>query len=166
MPSCKWRLIGAYAACSFAAALTAVAAPKSAGSRHASGARGGEHATDVPLGEKTAPAKDLLLPVEEEKKSDALASFVDGLIAEENADGDRALEAFQKVLNLDPSYTELAVKVADQQARRGDVDQGIGTLKDAIKASPKVRCPVSTSPSFTQVFAQNGAGHQVCPDGA
>ncbi len=137
---CKWRFLGVYSVCSLVT-LAAFAAPKRTGTPHSTSFRGGEHATDLLLGEKAGPAKDLLLTVEDEKKSDALASFVDGLIAEENADGEKALEAFQKVLNLDPSNTELAIKVAYEQARRGAVDQGIGTLKDAIKARPKDPLP-------------------------
>jgi tetratricopeptide (TPR) repeat protein len=113
------------------------AAPKKSGDQRAPAARGQQHATDVTIDDHGNVPKDLLLPPEEERKADALAAFVDGLIAEENADGDRTLAAFQKVLNLDPGYTELAVKVAYEQARRGDVDQGISTLKDAIKARPK-----------------------------
>jgi len=94
-----------------------------------------------------APAKDLLLKPEDEKKADALASFIDGNIAEDNAEVDRALEDYKKVLAVDPaakirtdddSGTEmlLAAKVAFELARRGDPAAGIDVLKDTAKAAP------------------------------
>lgn len=82
-------------------------------------------------------AADLLLKKEGEVKADALAAFIDGMIGEDNADSDRALTDYQKVLNLDPGYAELAVKVAFELARRGDTAAGISVLKDSVKAAPK-----------------------------
>ncbi len=73
--------------------------------------------------------------------AEALATFADGLAAEDNADTDRALEAFRRTLELDPSNTELAVKVAFELARRGEVAEGISLLKDAAKALPKDPLP-------------------------
>jgi tetratricopeptide (TPR) repeat protein len=84
-----------------------------------------------------APPEDLSLVKESAKKADALAAFSKGLLAEENADTDTALEQYRRVLDLDPTYTELAIKVAYELARRDDVAEGISVLKDAIKASPK-----------------------------
>jgi tetratricopeptide (TPR) repeat protein len=82
-------------------------------------------------------APDLLLSKEEQKKADALAAYSEGLAAEDEADIDKALEQYRKALDLDPGYTELSIKMANELARRGDVSEGINTLKDAIKASPK-----------------------------
>lgn len=82
-------------------------------------------------------APDLALTREDERKADALAAFVEGVIAEDNADPDKALAAYQKTLNLDPGYTELSVKIAYELARRGSVADGINILKDSIKADPK-----------------------------
>ncbi len=90
----------------------------------------------LPSGEQ-APASDLALSKEDERKADALAAFVEGMIAEDSADPDKALAAYQKTLNLDPSYTELSVKIAYELARRGSVADGINILKDSIKADPK-----------------------------
>ena len=81
--------------------------------------------------------QDLLLTAEGARKADALTAYIDGFIAEDNADGDAMLADYQKVLALDPGYTDLAVKVSVELARRGEVAQGIDVLKDAIKASPK-----------------------------
>ncbi len=89
----------------------------------------------------SAPAPDLLLARPGEKKAEALAAFSEGLAAEENADFERALDAYRRSLGFDPGNTDLAVKVALELARRGDVPQGIGVLKDAAKASPKESLP-------------------------
>jgi len=94
--------------------------------------------TVVPATE--APA-DLKLQKEGDKKADALAAFAEGLAAEENADYERALEAYRRSLALDASNIELAIKVAFNMAERGDVPQGIGILKDAAKTSPKEFLP-------------------------
>jgi hypothetical protein len=41
-----------------------------------------------------------------------LRPFAQALLAEDNAESDAALAAYRKTLELDPSYAELAVKVA------------------------------------------------------
>lgn len=91
--------------------------------------------------------KDLLLTPDGERKADALASFIEGSLAEDNADADKALEDYRKVLAVDPAAkvrTEegdeplmlLAAKVAFELARRGDPAAGIDILKDTVKAAP------------------------------
>ncbi|SRR5579862_2234737 len=80
--------------------------------------------------------QDLLLGPEGARRADALAAYIEGFIAEDNADGDTMLQNYQKVLAIDPGYSELAVKVALELSRRGEVAQGVDVLKDAIKASP------------------------------
>ena len=92
---------------------------------------------DVLPGSVQAGAPDLLLRTENASKADALAQFSRAIIAEDNADSDAALDDYQKALALDPGYTELAVKVAFELARRGDASAGVEVLKDNIKASPK-----------------------------
>ena len=84
-----------------------------------------------------AAGSDLRLSPEDEHKSEAMAFFVAGVIDEDNAETEKAFEEYQKALNLDPGYTELAVKIATELARRGDAAGGINLLKDSIKASPK-----------------------------
>jgi tetratricopeptide (TPR) repeat protein len=89
-----------------------------------------------------SPAPDLLLPREEARKADALAAFAEALLAEDNSDSDKALAGYRKTLEFDPSYAELAVKVAYELARRNDVSAGIQVLKDTIKAAPKEALPL------------------------
>jgi len=92
---------------------------------------------DVLPGANQAVAPDLLLHGDAASKAGALSSFAQAIIAEDNADSDTALADYQQALSLDPGYTELAVKVAFELARRGDPSAGIQVLKDSIKASPK-----------------------------
>lgn len=83
------------------------------------------------------PAKDLALRTDGAHKADAIAHFVEGAAFEENGEIDKALEAYRKVLNVDPGQSDLAVRVAALLARQDDFPQAIDILKDAIKANPK-----------------------------
>src|ERR1700747_1225369 len=49
---------------------------------------------------------------------------------------DRALEAYRKVLNVDPGQSQLAARVAVLLIQQEDFPQAIDVLKDAIKANP------------------------------
>ena len=84
---------------------------------------------------------DLLLKPEDERKAAAFGAFAEGLLAEDSADAERMLAGYRKTLELDPGYTELAVKVAVELARRNDAPAGIQILKDAIKAEPREPLP-------------------------
>src|ERR1700730_1400845 len=84
-----------------------------------------------------APAKDLALQPENARKADALADFVEGTRLEENADMESALAAYEKVLNVDPGVSELALRVAALLSRQEDYPRAIDVLKDAIKAKPR-----------------------------
>ncbi len=82
------------------------------------------------------PAPDLVLHSEGERKAGALAHFVEGMAFEENGEMDKALEAYRKVLNVDPGQSDLASRVAVLLIRQEDFPQAIDVLKDAIKANP------------------------------
>ncbi|MGV3533307.1 MAG: tetratricopeptide repeat protein, partial [Chthoniobacteraceae bacterium] len=84
---------------------------------------------------------DLRLVQEGERKADALANFATGLIADDNADSELALQKYRRALELDPSYAELAVKVAFELTRRNDPSAGIQILKDTVKVAPKEAVP-------------------------
>ena len=83
------------------------------------------------------PAPDLALRPQGAHKADALARFVEGMAFEENGEMERALEAYRKVLNVDPGQAELASRVAGLLIQQDDFPQAIDVLKDAIKANPK-----------------------------
>lgn len=83
------------------------------------------------------PAPDLTLRPQGAHKADALARFVEGMAFEENGEMERALEAYRKVLNVDPGESELAARVAGLLIQQDDFPQAIDVLKDAIKANPK-----------------------------
>src|SRR6058998_2837903 len=82
------------------------------------------------------PAADLTLRSEGAHKADALIHFVEGMSFEENGEMDRALEAYRKVLNVDPGQAQLAARVAGLLIQQDDFPQAIDVLKDAIKANP------------------------------
>ncbi len=84
-----------------------------------------------------APAKDLMLQPEGVRKANALAQFTEGQRWEELGEMQKALDAFQKVLNVDPGQVDLAMHVADLLTRQDDYPLAIDVLKDAIKANPK-----------------------------
>ena len=82
------------------------------------------------------PAADLALRQQAAHKADALAYFVEGMGFEENGEMERALDAYRKVLNVDPGQSELAARVAGLLIQQDDFPQAIDVLKDAIKANP------------------------------
>jgi tetratricopeptide (TPR) repeat protein len=86
---------------------------------------------------KAKPASDLALRPGAERKAGALAHFVEGLAFEENGEMGRALEAYRRVLNVDPGQAQLASRVAGLLIQQDEFPQAIDVLKDAIKANPK-----------------------------
>src|SRR3989441_1500233 len=82
------------------------------------------------------PPPDLALRPENERKAGALAHFIEGMAFEENGEMDQALEAYRKVLNVDPGQSELASRVAALLIQQEDFPQAIDILNDAIKANP------------------------------
>src|SRR5215510_9325465 len=87
------------------------------------------------------PAVDLALRSESAHRADALTHFVEGMSLEENGETDRALEAYRKVLNVDPGQSQLASRVAGLLIEQDDFPQAIDVLKDAIKANPSDAAP-------------------------
>src|ERR1700726_4923022 len=73
-----------------------------------------------------------------EKKADAQASYMEGLLLEEEGDYEEALAAYTRSLQLDPGGNpQLAVRIAHDYAKRGDIANGIDVLKDLAKARPR-----------------------------
>lgn len=90
---------------------------------------------------RLAPA-DLQLTQEAERRANAFALFARGVVAEDSADTETALESYRKAFDLDPSNAELAIKLAYLFAQRNDVPSGIEVLKDAVKAAPREAMPL------------------------
>lgn len=82
----------------------------------------------------TAP--DLEVKDADARKAEALTAFALGLLAEENSDQEAMLRHYRRALELDPGYTELAVKVAFELVKQRDPSGALQILKDAIKATP------------------------------
>ena len=77
------------------------------------------------------------LPKSLEKKADAQAAYMEGLLLEEEGDYEEALAAYTRSLQLDPGGNpQLAVRIAHDYAKRGDIANGIDVLKDLAKARP------------------------------
>lgn len=144
--SVPWRRGILLAAVAFLVSSLASARAQDDSDESASESReGAAQATDF-LQEDVAPAVEAArLTRANQRKADALASFIEGAVAESTAETDKALMHYREVLNVDPGATVtspggdeilLAVKVAYELARRGEVSDGIGILKDSIKAVP------------------------------
>lgn len=101
-----------------------------------SGAAPDEFADAYP-GNNWAASPDLALADDGRRKADALAAFARALVAEDNAETEQAMAGYKRTLALDPSYTDLAVKIAYEMAKKNDASGGIQVLKDAAKAAPK-----------------------------
>ena len=77
------------------------------------------------------------LPKEIEKKAEAQAAYMEGLLLEEQGDYENALVAYTRSLQLDPGGNpQLAIRIAHDYAKRGDVATGIDVLKDLAKIRP------------------------------
>ena len=87
------------------------------------------------------PAKDLLLTLDGERKAEAIARFMHGLVLEDTSNSDEPTGEFLRSLALDPANVELSVAVAQDYLHKGDVPAAINLLKDTIKAAPKQADP-------------------------
>jgi tetratricopeptide (TPR) repeat protein len=81
--------------------------------------------------------KDLALHPEGERKARALLDYVQALDLQDDGESEKALAAFERVLNIDPGEVDLATRVAYLLTQQGDYPRAIDILKDAVKAQPK-----------------------------
>ncbi len=88
------------------------------------------------------PAKDLLLNPGNERLAQAFAFFMQGSMAEEAYEPDRALTFYLKSLAADPSNVALGLKVSSEHVRRGDTNEAVDLLKSVIKAAPQEAQPM------------------------
>ena len=89
-------------------------------------------------------SKESVLSAESERRADSMARYLQAIFEEETNGPDRALVTKKEVLELDPGFTDLAMEVAHQYLRRGDVPEAISVLKDAAKSVPRrVEPPVA-----------------------
>lgn len=87
------------------------------------------------------PGKAAELQEKGARQAEALAHFMTGLFTEESAGPEKALESKRKVLDLDPACSELAIEVAYEYLRQGEIAEAVSVLKDTIAAAPKVTAP-------------------------
>jgi len=127
---------------------------------------------DLILPEVLAPSKECVLSAEAERRAESIAKFLEAIFEEETHGPDRALATKREVLALDPGFTDLAMDVAHQYLRRGEVPEAISVLKDAAKSAPKrVEPPVALAgiylrqldkPDLAEKFAMQALA--VAPD--
>ena len=82
------------------------------------------------------PPNDLALKPEGERKARAMLDYVQALDLQDDGESEKALAAFERVLNVDPGEVDLATRVAFLLTQRGDYPRAIDILKDAVKAQP------------------------------
>ncbi|MEO8205350.1 MAG: tetratricopeptide repeat protein [Chthoniobacterales bacterium] len=90
----------------------------------------------VPEQELNVPALAVLTS-EGERKAEATARYMAGILEEEASGPEKAFESYRRVLDLEPGFSELALYIARDHLRRGESAEAIGVLKDALKANPK-----------------------------
>jgi len=101
------------------------------------------HASGQSLGSDFLPedAPEILtgpvLEAEGERHAEGLARYLQAVLEEESLGPDQALASKRRVLEIDPGFTDLAMEVAHQFLRRGEVPEAISALKDAAKAAPR-----------------------------
>jgi tetratricopeptide (TPR) repeat protein len=72
-----------------------------------------------------------------EQKAEAEAAYMEGVALEDEGDLEGAFDAYNNALRLDPGGDPaLAVRMANEFAKRDDVPTGINILKDLAKARP------------------------------
>jgi predicted Zn-dependent protease len=78
----------------------------------------------------------------DERLAQAFAFFMQGSMAEEAGEPDRALTFYLKSLAADPSNVVLGLKVSSEHVRRGDTSEAVDLLKSVIKAAPQEPQPM------------------------
>jgi len=116
--------------------------------------------------------KDPALGEESERRALAAARYLQAIFEEETQGPDRALNTKREVLSLDPAFTDLAMDVAHQYLRRGEVPEATAVLKDAAKNCPsRVEPPVALAgiylrqlqkPDLAERYASQALAS--CPD--
>lgn len=66
-----------------------------------------------------------------------MVDYVLALDLQDDGESEKALEAFERVLAIDPGEIDLATRVAFLLTQQGDYPRAIDILKDAVKAEPK-----------------------------
>ncbi len=133
-----------------AAPVNPLADPSAVTPRESASHSRAEYADGYPTSRKAAA--DLLLAKDEERKSNAWLAYAQGLLAEDDAETDEALAKYRQSFDLDPSNSELAVKVASMLITRDDPSGAIQILKDNIKAAPSAPLPLVV---LSKVYAAN-----------
>ncbi len=88
------------------------------------------------------PDPDLALDKPSRRNADAIARFLHGLILEDEGQLDAAIDAFTRVLDIDPSQWELASRLSAVLVRRGESPTAIDILRNTAEARPDDHRPL------------------------
>jgi tetratricopeptide (TPR) repeat protein len=127
----RWWLAGCYLL------VASVCLARPAEVRRAPSAPSPSHSAKADDSLNLHPPPDLALKPEGERKVRALLDYVKALDLQDEGESEKALAAFQRVLNIDPGEIDLATRVAYLLTQQGDYPRAIDILKDAVKAQPK-----------------------------
>jgi len=106
--------------------------------------------TDFLPDEAAASPRYVELSPKSESHALAIAYFIRGLLDEETDGPEKAFTSFRKVLDLDPGFVDLAIRVAHEHLRHGKSAEALAVLKDALKARPKaILCALLSRPSIS-----------------
>ncbi|MDX2225842.1 MAG: tetratricopeptide repeat protein [Verrucomicrobiae bacterium] len=91
----------------------------------------------------------------QQRKSDAMAQYSLGLIAENRGEFDAALAAYEKAVELDPAFVDLGMKVGFEYLRREQNAKAITLFQNLIKSNPR------SSVAYSALsFAQRASGNK------
>ena len=97
---------------------------------------------DLILPESFSSPKPIQLTDKSERQAEAIARYLQAIFEEETEGPDKAVATKRKVLEADPTFTDLSVEVAHQYLRHGETNEAITVLKDAAKASKNDEVPL------------------------
>jgi len=96
----------------------------------------GTHAAEADLIVTESEEKKAELTDEGQRMAEAMSHYLAGKLHEDIAGPERAFHSYRKVLDLDPGFHQLAIRVANDHLRRGETAEALSVLKDAMKANP------------------------------
>jgi len=97
----------------------------------------GTHAAEADLVVEETEETKAELSADSQRMAEAMAHYLSGKLHEDIAGPERAFNSYRKVLDLDPGFEQLAIRVANDHLRRGDTAEALAVLKDAMKANPE-----------------------------
>src|SRR5208282_2319500 len=99
-----------------------------------------------------------------EKRSRANALYAEALLLPEGlaSDQQKALDLFRQIVALDPSFTDVQIKLANILLQSGQLDQALAQLQSARAAHPD-SIPIEVALGYTQrLRGQSDEARRLC----